>query len=284
LSTVVLLATSLVAFLPFSRDVSFSNYMIYALLPVVFLVSNKKRFEGVPSPDGLGLAISVTMIAGSFVFNWATGVVTGSTDFGLTDYVLLVAGVFSAFFSILDTLAMMCVGLLAFLRGATLSLSLLYPYVFIGVSAFFVSVVLFFSHLLISPEMYEGPVAGQLVVGGAAGGAIVGIGWGCAGLEELVLIGVILFVLIWSFNLSRGRSIAWLLVGLLGSFVINIFRMVTLVWVAYRYGLADMLWVHTHLGDVMFLAWIAVFWLVFFRFEQQAPRDGGDVSDAPDAP
>jgi exosortase/archaeosortase family protein len=260
-----LLASSLVALLPFAREASMSNFFIYALLPIILVFANRARFESVPAPSGTGLALSVLLIIGSFIFNSATGVFTGDFSFGLTDYIILVVGVYAGFYSIFHRLTQLGMVVLVALRGVTLALSIAYSSAFVSVSSFIVSIVVFFSKIFVSPEVISGTVAGEILVGGRAGNTPVVIGWGCAGLEELALITAILFILIYSFDLSSRRLVLWLSLGVVGSFLVNIARMVILIWIARSRGIDDMLWAHTHLGDVLFLVWIGVFWLVFFK-------------------
>ena len=257
--------SSLIAFAPFARETSISDFFIYALLPIVLVLANREKAARVPPPSEFGLAISFALVSGSFAFNFVTGSLTGDYTFGLTDYIILVVGIFSAFYSIETVFAKTGALLLVALRGATLGLSIAYAEAFVSVSAFFVTIVVAFSKIFVSPEIAAGPVAGQIIVGGMAVHPVA-IGWACAGLEELALITVILYILIFSFDLPRQRAVIWLIVGIAGSFMINIFRMVLLVWIAYTHGNETMVWVHTHLGDVLFLIWIAAFWLLFFRY------------------
>lgn len=258
--------SSLIAFLPFAREASISSFFIYALLLVVLVLANRAKTSKIPLPSGIGLGLSASLIIGSFAFNFLTGSLTGDYTYGLTDYVILVAGIFSAFYSIESTLVRTGMLVLFVLRAATLALSVAYSSGFASVSDFFVSVVVVFSKIFVSSGITAGLIPGEIIVGGEAGASSVFIGWACAGLEELALISVMLYVLIASFELNRRQSAIWLAMGIVGSFIINIARMVILVWVAYSRGIDTMLWVHTHIGDVLFLVWIAVFWILFFRF------------------
>ena len=265
---VFLLTSSMVALLPFARETSMSNFFIYALLPIIFVYANKSRFRAVPSPSGVELVLAVAFIPGSFVFNLLVGNLGGGFQYGLTDYVLLCLGIFFSFYSIRAPLAQMGGLILAILRVATLALSMAYESAFVWISDFFVSIVVWFSRLLISSEVAAGTIHGEIFVGGQAGSSTVYIGWACAGLEELALISVILYILIASFHLGRSKTVIWVTIGIAGSFLVNIIRMTLLVWVAHNYGIDKMMWVHTHIGDVLFLVWIALFWMIFMRFTE----------------
>jgi exosortase/archaeosortase family protein len=263
--TVSLALSSLISFAPFARDASISNYLIYAILPIILVLANKERSKEQPFPSGTDLLVSVGLIVGSLVFNYLTGLYTGDYTYGLTDYVILVVGILSLYYSVFSWLTQMGGLLLFILRSVTLGLSAAYSSAFVTVSGFFVGIVVFFSRIFISGDIHSGYLPGEIVVGGQAGSVSVFIGWACAGLEELALISVILYVLVTSFALERRQSGIWMVIGIAGSFIINIVRMTVLVWVAHTYGIEEMHWAHTHLGDVLFLVWIALFWFVFFR-------------------
>jgi len=268
--------SSLVAFLPIARDTSASNFFIYALLPIILVFANRTKFGRLPGLSGVDLLLALAIIAGSVLFNIMTGLFTGSQTFGLTDYVILVVGLFSLFYPVSDASVQFGAALLVLLRGATLALSVAYSSIFASVSAAFVGIVVALSKVLVSGGITVGSESGEILVGGASEGRSVFIGWACAGLEELMLTSLILYILVGSFELGRRRTAAWLTAGVVGSFAVNIFRMVILVSIAYNYGIESMLWVHTHLGDLMFLAWIGIFWIVFFKVASPVPVDYGE--------
>lgn len=276
---VAIFASSFVAFLPFSRDTSISNFLVYALLPIILVFANRKKFEEVATPSFLGLLAAAGMTAGSFVFNWVTGVPGGNYTFGLTDYVILACGVFALFYSVEERVVQFGITLLVILRGATLALSMASSALFDTVSGFLIWIVLVISKAVVSPTIEAGSTPGRIVIEHGGIRNEVGIGWACAGLEELVIISAIIYILIDSFKLGPKRTAYWLTLGIAGSFVINIVRMVILVWVAFNYGIDDMLWVHTHLGDALFLVWMAVFWVIFFKIAVKK----AEASQAPPA-
>ena len=57
--------------------------------------------------------------------------------------------------------------------------------------------------------------------------------------------------------------------GVFLAYLANVFRMVVIVWVGYRFdtqGIQNMLFAHSNVGWLIFLAWVAAFWLLLFRF------------------
>ena len=265
LFVVVLILSSMVAFLPFARETSMSNFFVYAMLPIVYVFANGQKFKNVESPNGLWMLLAIGAIIFSFLFNSLQGIFIEDSVYGLTDYVILAVGIYALFYTAQDSFVRFGIYVLVFVRAATLGLSIVSSSVFASVSSFFVGIVVFFSKIFVDPGVREGEWSGAVIAVGDAGSQTVSIGWACAGLEELVLTSVLIFILIWSFELGAKKSTVWLAIGIAGSFFINIARMVILVWVAGDYGYEKMLWVHTHLGDVLFLVWIGIFWLLFFK-------------------
>jgi len=239
---------------------------------MILVFVNRSKFESIPLPRNLDLVIGVALIPSSFAFNWLFGSVTGDWAYGLTDYTILVVGIFAFYYPISEKIVQLGLVLLILLRLLTIGLSHVYSSGFVVVSDFIVGIVVAFSKILISSDITSGMIPGEIFVGGAAGSTPIFIGWACVGLEELVLISVILYILIDSFHLHRTATILWFAIGVIGSFLVNILRMVILIWVAFSRGIGDMLWVHTHIGDVLFLVWIAIFWWIFLGFASRGRR------------
>ncbi len=56
-----------------------------------------------------------------------------------------------------------------------------------------------------------------------------------------------------------------LMVGIALAWIANILRMCIIVLVGTRYGAETMEWVHNNIGELIFMAWVTVFWLFMFR-------------------
>ena len=54
--------------------------------------------------------------------------------------------------------------------------------------------------------------------------------------------------------------------GILTSYVANLLRMSIIILVGSHYGTDALLWTHENLGELIFLAWIAVFWSFMFNY------------------
>lgn len=82
------------------------------------------------------------------------------------------------------------------------------------------------------------------------------------------------------------RVLAFFALGILLAYLANILRMVAIVWIGYRFdsprdGVQNMLFAHSNAGWLIFLAWVALFWVLLFRF---LPREAPVSQDIPAAP
>ena len=95
----------------------------------------------------------------------------------------------------------------------------------------------------------------------------LGISTGCAGLDSLFLFisGFIAFVLVENRRLDRRISAA-LVIGIFTAYFANLLRMTVIVEAGIHYGKDAMLAVHENAGTLIFLGWIALFWLLMYKF------------------
>lgn len=72
----------------------------------------------------------------------------------------------------------------------------------------------------------------------------------------------------------------WFLgLGILAAYLANLFRMFIIVMVGHYYGSDALLWAHANVGWLIYMAWIALFWWLLFRWffkEQAAEAAQGD--------
>lgn len=104
----------------------------------------------------------------------------------------------------------------------------------------------------------------------------------CSGLYSLAIFSSAFsaYVLTEQTRLTRSVVVFFAL-GLALAYLANILRMVVIVWVGYTFddngdGVQNLLVAHSSVGWLIFLAWIAVFWMLLFRFLPPAPRPAGD--------
>ncbi len=83
------------------------------------------------------------------------------------------------------------------------------------------------------------------------------------------------------------RVVAFFALGVFLAYLANILRMVAIAYIGYKYdtpqeGVNNLLIAHSNLGWIIFLAWIALFWMLLFRFlPREAPTSTPEATPAP---
>ncbi|GEM_PF-2934263 len=264
----------------------FFNLFFYSLLVFVIVYQDEDRYRKIPIPEIDEMAVGLLVCAGSFVFDLATRGIFGG-GYGQTDYVIFVLGVILFFFGYrhIREVAVPIV-LVVGLAGALKGLQLVYEHFFETVADWFVDVVVWITgpggmgYPVYKgalpygiPPQYVSPSglveeAGALTVFGLNENSTLVIAWGCTGLRSLLMFAFILSALIIPLPIPGRRKALWMAIGVSGAFLINLLRMVMLVLIMYYRDSATMMWVHTHLGDFLFVVWVAVFWSLFVHFEK----------------
>lgn len=92
------------------------------------------------------------------------------------------------------------------------------------------------------------------------------VGVACSGLQAMGLFGGILLVYVLADRPGLHRGLLWSAVGLLGVYVVNVVRLVSLAVVGSAYGSDALEWAHANLGWMFFVAWSGLFaWLAMGR-------------------
>lgn len=134
---------------------------------------------------------------------------------------------------------------------------------------------LFIEHALIAPMAailammgYHPVVDGQYITfDRQAGGTMrLLVGVACSGLQAMGLFGGILLVYVLAEKPGWARGLAWSIVGLLGVYVVNVIRLVSLAVIGSAWGSAALQMAHANFGWMFFVAWTGIFsWLAMAR-------------------
>lgn len=104
----------------------------------------------------------------------------------------------------------------------------------------------------------------------------VSIGLSCTGLYSVTtFISAFLAFLMVHFKKFTFKLGAFMALGIFASWVANIFRMTLILVVRYHYGRDAMLWTHHNAGIFIFMAWVALFWGLMFKY-LDIPMGKGD--------
>ncbi|RLF48157.1 MAG: hypothetical protein DRN20_05035 [Thermoplasmata archaeon] len=259
---------SLISLTPIARKIGFFYFFIFALLTFIMVEMRRKDYQELPWPDAWETVLALGIISLSFAWNMASERMFGAEGFGQTDFCILLAGIFLLFFGISNYRKIWQP--LAIVFGSRFSLallSLLYHYYFIQISGLFVRIVVGIMSGIGYPVISGRPAtpgspANAFTVYGINETSTAVVDWGCTGLPSLLLFSFVLASIIINLRIGRKEKIIWTTFGVLGAFITNIVRMIMLALIMYYYDLKTMLWVHSHIGDFLFVLWVAIFWLL----------------------
>ena len=90
----------------------------------------------------------------------------------------------------------------------------------------------------------------------------VAIAQSCTGFFSLIMfISIYTSYIIVHYGKFDANIVILLFLGLLISYIANLFRMIIIVLVGIHYGIDNLVWAHTNLGWIIFTTWLFIFWL-----------------------
>ena len=97
-----------------------------------------------------------------------------------------------------------------------------------------------------------------------AGGntASVGIAWACAGVQSLLLYILIIFVFFKKSDISGFRKLSYFIIGLFGTFFVNVSRVIAIIFVMLNEGNAAGMVFHDTYGEMFSVIWIFLYILL----------------------
>ncbi|HET6404003.1 MAG TPA: exosortase/archaeosortase family protein [Candidatus Thermoplasmatota archaeon] len=99
------------------------------------------------------------------------------------------------------------------------------------------------------------------------------VGVACSGLQAMGLFGGILLVYVLAEKPGFGRGLLWCTIGLVGVYVVNVLRLVSLAIVGSAYGSDALEWAHANLGWMFFVGWSGLFaWMAMGSTRRRAAR------------
>lgn len=113
---------------------------------------------------------------------------------------------------------------------------------------------------------YEVSVTNEYVVLGATEPFIAEIVWNCIGWQSILFFILTAVVGLQGDKYTLISKIKALVIGLLGTFLVNIARIVLIVLAAYYLGHRVALFLHDYGTLLIFIGWLFLFWWFVFRF------------------
>lgn len=109
-------------------------------------------------------------------------------------------------------------------------------------------------------------VTKEYVVLGQTRPFLAEIVWNCIGWQSLLFFAITAFIGLQGDKYTNLSKLKAFVIGVLGTFLINILRIVVVVLVAYKFGQFPAIVVHDYGSILAVIAWLFVFWWFTFTF------------------
>ncbi len=184
--------------------------------------------------------------------------------YGVANYCVYIVGLFLFFFQVsalkesFTTLFLIAAGVSSNFVGEWMEFYL-EPFV-----PFFVQIMGFVLMVLGIPAKIVNPNAFSLQM---PGGKIMhlGVEAGCMGIYSFLTFAIVIVVVMMEYPSTLRTKLLWSVAGIIGTFFVNIIRVSLIFVVIYYFGYEGWGEIHTNIGYVLFIAWLAFFFLIFSK-------------------
>jgi len=103
----------------------------------------------------------------------------------------------------------------------------------------------------------------------AGGHAVsIGIAWPCAGVHSLFLYTLIILLLFKKSNMSSFRKLLYFIVGAIGTYLVNVLRIITYFFIRINSGLTAAQTFHDTYGELLFVVWVLLYILLIIGIQK----------------
>lgn len=88
----------------------------------------------------------------------------------------------------------------------------------------------------------------------------------CTGIKGMLAYGSLAVLMILDVKATYKRKLLWTAIGAIGTFIVNILRLLSIFLAAYFLEIDTALAIHTYLGYSLFIVWILIFWTIAFKY------------------
>lgn len=88
----------------------------------------------------------------------------------------------------------------------------------------------------------------------------------CTGVKGMLAYGSLAILMILDVKATNKRKVLSTAIGFLGTFLVNILRLLTIFLAAYFFGIDAGMAVHIYLGYSLFIIWVLLFWTIAFKY------------------
>lgn len=238
---------------------------VFPLCGFLLLLIKKDKLSAFAEANRLSKIMGLILMSASFFVYYAVAFFYPLAQFyGGTNYTVYVIGLFLLFFQIsalkesFTTLFLIVGASGSGFVGKRMEF-LLEPWV-----PYFVQIMGVILWLLGIPAKIVNPRAFRLQM--PDGNVLhLGVAAGCMGIYSFLAFTVIIVVTMMEVSSSLRTKLLWSVAGIIGTFFINIVRVSLIFVVIYYLGYKDWGRIHTPIGYVLFIAWIAFFFLIFSK-------------------
>ena len=93
----------------------------------------------------------------------------------------------------------------------------------------------------------------------------------CTGFKGMLAYGSLAILMILDVKSTYKRKLLCATIGSIGTFLVNILRLLSIFLAVYFFGMDAGLAVHTYLGYGLFIVWVLLFWTISFKYLLPAP-------------
>lgn len=88
----------------------------------------------------------------------------------------------------------------------------------------------------------------------------------CTGIKGILAYGSLAVLMILDVKTTNKRKALSTAIGFIGTFLVNILRLLTIFLVVYFFGIDAGIAVHIYLGYSLFIVWVFLFWIIAFKY------------------
>lgn len=88
----------------------------------------------------------------------------------------------------------------------------------------------------------------------------------CTGIKGMLAYGSLAILMILDIKTTYKRKLIWTAIGLIGTFIVNILRLLSIFLAAYLLEIETAVAIHTYLGYSLFIVWVLIFWTIAFKY------------------
>ena len=90
----------------------------------------------------------------------------------------------------------------------------------------------------------------------------IAIAWPCAGVHSMFLYTLIMLLLFRKSSMSRFRKLIYFIVGAIGTYLVNVLRIIAYYFIRVKSGLSAATTFHDQYGEILFVTWILLYILL----------------------